>query len=181
MKEKDEKEVSKFVDGITNFIKDIFHSNQRLDPMLWILVDVGTDYTVMSWPVPEMGIASDEAKDILAVGMVKLLAHLNNVDVRPVCTLFTTEAWVRQLDKDDLKNGKVPENWKDLPKTEALMLSFETDTKGCTICFDITETSGKRTLSLSDLTKDASLKDIPKELTDTRFSCLIQRALEYEI
>lgn len=178
----EEKEVDLFVEGITAFIKDIFTENRGLEPMLWILINTGSKYTVISWPVPEMGVSSDRTKDILALGMIKLLAHLKNVGIRPVCTLFTTEAWVRKIDVKDVSDNKVPDNWKDLPKTEALMLNFETASKGCTICFDIIEEAGKRQLVRSDLTKDSELKDITNAaMGGTRFSHLIARSLEYEI
>lgn len=181
MKEEDEKEIDSFVPGITDFIQSIFEQSGGLEPMLWILVDTGTKYTVMSWPVPEMGVASDETKEILAIGMIKLLAHLRNVGIRPVCTLFTTEAWIRKIDVNTVADNKIPENWKDLPKTEGLMLNFETETKACTICFDIVQEGSKRKLVLSDLTKDSNMKKMADAIEPTRFSHLILRSLDYEI
>lgn len=182
MNENELKYVEKFVENITEFIRDIFQSEGELRPMLWILIDTGVkDPSVITWPIPPSGVASDDAKEIIAISMVKFLAHLNSVGIRPICTLFTSEAWVRKIDPELVKDGKFPNNWKDFPKVDSLMLTFETIDKTCTLTFEIETKGKKRILSDKDMFGTRELIELREEQKQTKFSYLISRALEYEL
>lgn len=94
-----------------------------LDPMIVVLVKESNDeMNVVAVPVPGEFLDNDNTKDALAAAIPSLLTMLTKQGKEPVCFSFSSEAWLR---KSPEGVTEVPDNWKDLPKTECMISTYE--------------------------------------------------------
>lgn len=114
------------------FKKDVFANitkhisrNGGLSPIVLILAREieSKDLALMVCPLPG-DIIDDEhdLKDSLRTILPKVFDGIFAQGLEPICYSWSSEAWLRAADIED---GE-PENWKDLPKVEVLMTTFET-------------------------------------------------------
>lgn len=76
---------------------------------------------------------SEEAKDYMATKVIPdIFEEMKDQKLKPVCFSFSSEAWMRSCEKDE-----IPKDWKSLPRTEIVMLTFETATRSEMECFEI--------------------------------------------
>lgn len=94
-----------------------------LDPMIVVLVKESNDeMNIVAVPVPGEFLHDDQTKDVLAGAIPSLLAMLAKQGKEPVCFSFSSEAWLRKTPEGVTE---VPDNWKDLPKTECMISTYE--------------------------------------------------------
>lgn len=94
-----------------------------LDPMIVVLVKEENDeYNVVAVPVPSELLKDDNSKDALATSMPALLTMFAKQGKEPICFSFSSEAWLRKTPEGVTE---IPDNWKDLPKMECLISSYE--------------------------------------------------------
>jgi hypothetical protein len=94
-----------------------------LDPMIVVLVkEKNDDMNIVAVPVPGELLKNDQTKDVLAASIPTLLSMLAKEGKEPVCFSFSSEAWLR---KSPEGVTEVPDNWKDLPKIECMISSYE--------------------------------------------------------
>jgi hypothetical protein len=94
-----------------------------LDPMIVVLVKESNDeMNIVAVPVPGEFLHDDQTKDVLAGAIPSLLGMLAKQGKEPVCFSFSSEAWLRKTPEGVTE---VPDNWKDLPKTECMISSYE--------------------------------------------------------
>ena len=119
---------SEFVDA---FKSDVIHNmtmslarNGGLDPMINILAKntVEKEFTVLIVPVPGDALKNQDNKEVFAKIIPTLFDEMYKNNLEPLCYSWSSEAWLRKGDKDK----GVPEDWRELPKIEVLMTTFET-------------------------------------------------------
>ena len=94
-----------------------------LDPMIVVLVKEENDeYSVVAVPVPGEFLKDDNSKDALATSIPALLTMFAKQGKEPICFSFSSEAWLRKTSEGVTE---VPDNWKDLPKTECMISTYE--------------------------------------------------------
>ena len=106
-----------------------------LDPMIVVLVKESNDeMNVVAVPVPGEFLNDDKTKDVLASSIPTLLSMLAKEGKEPVCFSFSSEAWLRKTPEGVTE---VPDNWKDLPKTECMISTYESADKSDMEVFEI--------------------------------------------
>jgi hypothetical protein len=123
-----------------------------MPPIFTILVKKDDDYSVIVSPIPEEALENDENKQRLINLMPAFFETIEDKGFEIICLSYSSEAWLRQMDKKDADDNDIPENWKDLPKTEVLITSYETPT-------DVS-------LEINDIIKDGLVADENGDLID---------------
>jgi len=151
--------MNKDLEVIENFKKEHFNNITRaltlsgdIDPMITLLVkntiiDETKDfkeYSVCLIPLPKEAFDNTESKDLLAKIIPQIFKKIEDDNMEPVCYSFSSEAWMREmknkknLKKEQFENTEEYNNWKNLPKKEVLITTFETkDTNETLIDFII--------------------------------------------
>jgi hypothetical protein len=118
--------IEKFKKETVKMMQKTLSRQGGLDPLISILVDKEIDgkLGIVIMPMPDDTLESDENKRILTdVIIPQVFKKLKETDMNPICISWSAEAWVRKAPK----SGGVPEDWKSLPKTEALIITFENE------------------------------------------------------
>lgn len=119
---------SEFIDA---FKSDVIHNmtmslarNGGVDPMINILAKntLDKELTVIIVPIPGDALENNDTKEVFAQVIPTLFDEMYKNNLEPLCYSWSSEAWLRKGNKDE----GVPENWRELPKIEVLMTTFET-------------------------------------------------------
>jgi hypothetical protein len=119
---------SEFIDA---FKSDVIHNmtmslarNGGVDPMINILAKntVEKEFTVIIVPIPGDALKNVGNKEAFAEIIPMLFDEMFKNDLEPLCYSWSSEAWLRKGDKEE----GIPEDWRELPKIEVLMTTFET-------------------------------------------------------
>lgn len=106
---------------------------QQIDPFIHIIArEKGEEKPViLHIPIPA---SSDMDKELFVRhGFPSLKEEIkkNNLDI--IFITFTTEAWIRKLDK----NKPIPENYRDIPPDEVLFISYSSANEESVKVYDI--------------------------------------------
>lgn len=148
----DFEQVENFKKENKNNIAKLIAMNGGLPPLFTILVKQDNEYQVIVSPIPEEAIENSENKARLINLMPTFLETIEDKGFEIVCLSYSSEAWLRQLDKTDDKDADIPDNWKQLPKTEVLISSYETADDVC--------------LELNNIIRDGMIADENGDLID---------------
>lgn len=119
---------SEFIDA---FKLDVIYNMTRalakyggLAPIINILArnTIEKEFTVLMVPVPEDALENNDTKEVFAQIIPTLFDEMYKRNLEPICYSWSSEAWLRKSNKDE----GVPDDWKNLPKIEILMTTFET-------------------------------------------------------
>lgn len=145
-------------DTLDNMAKSLAR-NGGLDPVIIVLAKhiVDKEFTVLIVPIPNDALKNNEAKQIFAQVIPTLFDKMYDDDLEPICYSWSSEAWLRKVDKDK----GIPDNWNDVPKTEALITSFETK-DSCTMEIHTIIREGKIANEDGDLIDCISLEKDPE-------------------
>ena len=175
--------VDVFIKDAKEIVLRSFKTDKKLEPQLWVFFNMKTTATdakldVTVFPIISEAINDQYGKDIIEEGIIELLASMNHVGLTPICVLWTTEAWVRMAPMESL--GKDPKDitMKDVenvPKKEAIMMVFETDTFAELACHEILDRDKGEVDSKSQTNGRQ-----PVNKHAGRFSNFIQKMKEYE-
>lgn len=119
---------SEFIDAfkldVIQNMKMSLARNGGLDPMINIFAKnaVKKEFTVIELPIPEDALENNDTKEVFAQVIPTLFDEMYKNDLEPLCYSWSSEAWLRKGNKDE----GVPEDWRELPKIEVLMTTFET-------------------------------------------------------
>lgn len=116
------KEIKEFKVANTQLMSYLLSKDGGLAPMITVLVNKDQELSVMAIPVPGEFLDSDESKDALARAIPSLFEHLVKQKIEPICFSWSSEAWLRKTPEGVTE---VPDNWKDLSKTECLISTYE--------------------------------------------------------
>lgn len=157
-----------------------------LQPMIIIFAEETTEektsYGEIVIPVPQQFFqAGEDGKDIL----VDLLPHLfnkvcvdNNRELVPLCLAWASEAWLRKAPKNENGSTEVPENWKELPKTEVMMM-FTEDEVGAEIQVLEMKRDGTKVDAEGNMIDNISLEEIEgltkQDRIEGRFTKVFQK------
>jgi hypothetical protein len=106
----------------TQLMSYLLSKDGGLAPMITVLVKKNEELNVVAIPVPGEFLDSDESKDALANAIPSLFQHLVKEGLEPICFSWSSEAWLRKTPEG---TTEVPDDWKDLPKTECLISTYE--------------------------------------------------------
>lgn len=84
-------------------------------------------------PIPLEFLEDDVTKKLLMSFLPKFVAKQIPDSYQVIGSCLVIEAWIRKMDKKQ----PIPENWRDLPKTEGVLMAFETETHHKMCIFDI--------------------------------------------
>lgn len=108
-------------------------------------------------PVPNQFLQSAETKDYLADKLFpSIFKSMEHGDFKEIVMFsWSTEIWIRQATKP-----QVPENWKDLPKVEGVMIHLETK-DNCEVIVKLVEREGNVVNEDGELIDKITLVDHP--------------------
>lgn len=158
MKTLTEKEIQEFKDAQLQLITKVITEKGQLPAIgAALLHDKISDKLEIGFiPVPGQFLETPDAKNYLANNMFpsvfKSMEHGGFKEI--VMFSFSTEIWVRES-----KKPEVPENWKELPKKEGVMLHVETK-DNCEIIVKIIEREGNVVNEDGELIDKITLVDL---------------------
>ena len=117
-----EEHIKNFKIANTELMSYLLSKQGGFAPMVTVLVKKNEEVTVMAIPVPEAFLNSELSKDMLANALPSLFEHVVQQGMEPICFSFSSEAWLRKT-PEGVK--ELPEDWKDLPKIECLISTYE--------------------------------------------------------
>jgi len=118
-----ENHIKEFKVANVQLMQYLLSKHGGLDPMIVVLVkESNEEMNVVAVPVPGEFLENDESKDVLATAIPSLLAMLAKQGKEPVCFSFSSEAWLRKTPEGVTE---VPDDWKDLPKIECMISTYE--------------------------------------------------------
>lgn len=84
---------------------------------------------VMMVPIMTEEFKEEDKQKVVSMIIPSLFKEMKERHKKPICFSFSSEAWLRKMDishKPESEKKDVPENWRDLPKVEGLITTFET-------------------------------------------------------
>lgn len=115
--------IKEFKKANTELMLYMLSKEGGLGPMITVLAkNKDGEFNILAIPVPNEFLENDDSKDKLAQQIPSLFAHLVKEGHEPVCFSWSSEAWLRKT-PEGVK--KLPKNWKDLPKIECLISTYE--------------------------------------------------------
>lgn len=162
--------IEEFKRDHVQWIQDKMEKEGEIGPMIALLALKKDTDTMGLVFAPIFGDFSDERKDEVVKKIIPhLFEQVKEQDMIPYCFSFCSEVWIRKMSTKKIDVDKITTDMiKELPKTEALLITFETKETATTFLFDM-ERTGKSIneegevvdqikLTPSDLGKDNSAK-----------------------
>lgn len=122
-----EEHIKEFKKANTEMIQYLLAKQGGYRPMITVLVRTGPedqDINIIALPIPEELMDSDMSKDFLAAQIPNIFEYLQKEGKEPICFSWSSEAWLRMAPKDTVE---VPDNWKELEKSECLICTYESE------------------------------------------------------
>jgi hypothetical protein len=117
--------------------KELMYEEGELPPHIQLLGHKKGEPGTMTATIPIPGeLTSPDGKEFMEqffIPQVFRQCAEDGIDI--LCFVWASEGYIRQVKVE--KMDDVPENWRDLPKTEVLMLNFETDKGTDLVLFDV--------------------------------------------
>jgi hypothetical protein len=180
-----DKDIQEFIEEHTKVVKKMITANGGMSPMLAIFclnknVKEGEKpFQVNVFNIPPQ-LVNDAGKDMLSKFIIpKIIEGMKTTNHEPLCVSFASEAWTRKVTKEEW--DEVKDNWRDLPKEECLLITYETEWKTLTKGFNITR-EGTHVDEYGDAVDNIVLtprEDITSDRMEGRFANLFQKYREY--
>jgi len=130
----DIKEIKEFKEVNKENMLRFITLNGNLQPMCTVLVHKDDKYKAIIAPIPGECFEDAESKQKFLHIMPLFFKTLEEKqDYRIVCFSISTECWLRKTPKE----LGIPKDWRELPKTEALSISYETEDSSTVEIYDI--------------------------------------------
>lgn len=159
MKTLTEQDIQEFKDAQLNLITKVIIDKGQLPPLGAAMLHdkISDTFEVGFIPVPNQFLESAESKDYLAEKLFpSIFKSMEHGDFKEIVMFaWSTEIWVRESRKP-----VVPENWKDLPKKEGVMMHLETK-DGCEVIVKLVEREGNVVNEDGELIDKITLVDHP--------------------
>lgn len=123
-------------------------------------------------PIPDEFMQNDESKDEFIDNMVPKIFRKVKEKFTPIAVIWASEAWMRKINAP-----KLPENYRDLPKTEVIIVNIETEDMTNSTIYEM-KRLGKQVNSSGDLVDQVELEEISNESKPSmsgRFSGLFKK------
>lgn len=135
--------IDKFIEQQREFVLRVFNGEGELSPLLCILSEKeGNTHTSMC-PIPSE-LMTDEGKNIIRYGLLEKIKDLmKKQGHKLLCVNWNSEGWLYQSSKEQLE--EVNGHYRKLPRTEVLLMSFDTESGSQVITYEI-----KRNLSVGE-------------------------------
>lgn len=135
-----QKQIEEFQEMILQMDEASFNeSDTMFEPIMTVLFESEGKTGLVIVPLGEM-MQTDATKDFFVAVAPLIFEKLREEGKTPLCMSLTSEMWVRRTKASE----GVPENWRDLPKTEALMTIFETEHSSRSVVRPITRNEGSK-------------------------------------
>jgi hypothetical protein len=132
---KDMTTIDKFIDDQRNFVLRVFKGNSELSPMLCILSEKEDKTYTSMCPIPTE-LMTDEGKDIIRYGILeKVKESMKKNGHKLLCVNWNSEGWLYKSTKEELE--EVDGYYRKLPRTEVLLMSFDTEEGSKVITYEI--------------------------------------------
>lgn len=128
-----------------NHIKGYVNEEGGLFPHLTIFAEVRHPEineeekpAIIHIPIPDNFMINDESKDRFVTEIIPDLFSSIKEKFIPYGIAWSSEAWVRTINKIKDSDDKIPENWKEFPiKKEVIIITIESATEKECIIYDI--------------------------------------------
>lgn len=130
-----QEQIDKFIELNNKEMQRIYMVQKGLAPQVTLLLynNETKQFGVFPTVLPGGLLDSEQDKDMLAYKVLpELIAKTNDSGFQVICLSWSTEAWLRDVSiepTETITPDNIPKNWKDLPKSEAIMISYETPLK----------------------------------------------------
>jgi hypothetical protein len=157
-----EEVIQEFIDTSEERAIEMLKKSENINPYVTILTkDNLGEIGHHQFSIPPMFLEGDEGKDfvrdILLVGFKNMLKE-NNKDI--LCVNWASEGWMYK------GNKKSVENYRELPKTEVLLMTFDSEDSQVMSTYEIVR--GKWNVGESGLDKGINLFEINGRVTTKR-------------
>ena len=150
--------IEEFKEENTRLLQSMLAADGGFDPVVTGLIIRPTgEYGIAIFPLPKDAFESNESKRKIPLIMPKLFDSFRKQGITPVCFSFTSEAWLRTVKPE---GKEIPENWKDAPKKEAFISSYET-AEGCELHVNLIHREGKIANADGELIDAIRLERVP--------------------
>lgn len=164
--------IDRFMNEHINFIKAVTIEQGGFEPMMTLLVKKGEEFQIIPMVIVG-GFRTEEDKEALASQIPKILEGVSSSQkVIPICFSFASEIWSRKMEG----SSKLPDNWKEFPKTEGILITFETEYSSKVVLLDM-ERVGTTTNQSGDMIDKIVLtdKEVPSTEAGGRFMNLFRK------
>lgn len=154
-KEKILEQIAIFKKQQVDFASALIKEFGGLEPAMTVLVylEASEEFKIVNIQIPGELMETEVGKDIFAILAPKLLDSIDKAGKLPICMSWSTEAWLRKTPEGVTE---LPEDWKSLPKEEALITYFESEYEASIDCLTI-KREGKRATPDGDLIDNIEL------------------------
>jgi hypothetical protein len=127
--------IDKFIDDQRDFVLRVFRGEGELSPMLCLLTEKeGNTYTSFC-PIPTE-LMTDEGKNVIRYGLLEKVKDLMKKEGHKLlCINWNSEGWMYKSSKEELE--EVDGYYRKLPRTEVLLMSFDTEEGSKVITYEI--------------------------------------------
>jgi hypothetical protein len=159
-KESADQQIQQFKASHTEYMSKIMVEQGYIDPVITVLVyNKGTEkFAIFYVMVPPDIMNSEAGKNAFSSVAPRILDAAAHNNMIPVCFSWSSEAWLRKTPEGVTE---LPENWKDLPKQEAMITYFESEEKS-DLQVKMMYREGSRVNSEGKLIDNIRLEDNPK-------------------
>jgi len=121
-------QIEEFKKNNNNNMAKLIAVHGNMPPVCTLLVYVANEdeYKVIIAPIPEEALENDKNKKKFLGIMPMFFDKLKEDGNKIICFSYSSEAWIRIINKEDAQDNDIPDNWKSLPKQEVLISSYET-------------------------------------------------------
>lgn len=127
--------IDKFIEQQKEFVLRVFNGEKELSPLICLLTEKdGNTHTSMC-PVPTE-LMTDEGKNFIRYGLLEKIKDLmKEQGHKLLCVNWNSEGWMYKSSKEELES--VDGYYRKLPRTEVLLMSFDTESGSKVITYEI--------------------------------------------
>lgn len=135
-------EIKKFKASEVKNIKEVMIKQGGLNPVINLFTynEQINEFGLVMLMIPEEVMRTEESKEVFAQMLPTVMEKVTEKGLTPLCFSWSSEAWIRKMPKDQMSEDEVPDNWRDLPKEEALITYFESEYESDLSCMLINRT-----------------------------------------
>lgn len=143
-----QEQIDQFIELNNKEMQRIYMLQKGLAPQLTLLLfnSETKEFNILPTILPDEFLSSGQGKDQLAYKVLpKIVAQANAGGQQVICLSWTTEAWIRKVPiapTETVTPNDIPKNWKDLPKSEGILISYETPLKSILFTWKIIRKKG---------------------------------------
>lgn len=175
-------EIESFKKDHIQFISDTLIKNGALDPMVTILAYIESEkrYGIIVVSIPPEFVETNMGSEIFSKLAPQLLDLVAKKGCLPVCFSWSSEAWVRIAEIKGRTKEEVLADYESLPKSEALLIYFESENDSSLNCQKVLRT-GKTVdpdgelIDIIELIPDESINNMGKNTLEGRFTNIFKK------